>query len=171
MTIYPYSPTIPIDINGNLVVSGSGNIYDPDDVDGLDPLIPLGANGLALPSMSLEITPLRLIPGFFQDRPVVVWRSGSAAPVVLEAAGARIPPGGNPGEVLKKLDQEDYSVEWGVDGGGSGGGSATSGMVPAYEVGGKYVRPTQDPGVCVVFTGFTDPGAVAFENDRWDRLA
>lgn len=54
------------------------------------------------------------------------------------------------------------------NGGGGGGGGGT--MIPTYEVGGTYTRPTTDPKICVIFTGSADPGAIAFENDRWERI-
>lgn len=44
-------------------------------------------------------------------------------------------------------------------------------MVACNESGGAYTRPTDRTDIVVVFTGADDPGAVALENDRWERLA
>lgn len=43
-------------------------------------------------------------------------------------------------------------------------------MIVCTESGGGYVRPTSRADIVVVFTGASDPGAVALENDRWERL-
>lgn len=43
-------------------------------------------------------------------------------------------------------------------------------MIACNESGGNYVRPTSRADIVVVFTGASDPGAVALENDRWERL-
>lgn len=50
-------------------------------------------------------------------------------------------------------------------------GAFASGMYPVYEVNGTYTRPTTLPShVSVIFTGVSDPGSLAHENDRWERL-
>lgn len=168
MTRYSYSPAVAIDISGNLVTSGSGLIYAVDDTGGSSPLPIRDQNGTVI-SGGLEVTPLRLVPGFLlDDYPQVMWRSGSIA-IPLSADGARVPEGGSRGQVLAKDSAEDYSVGW-VDP-PTGGGTVRSGtMVSTYEVNGKYTRPTTDPTVCVVFTGVSDPGTTALENDRWERI-
>lgn len=43
-------------------------------------------------------------------------------------------------------------------------------MIAVNEVGGTYTRPTDSPHIVCVFTGVSDPGAVALENDRWEKL-
>lgn len=169
MTLFTYSPKVAIDIFGALVQSGKGNIYAPTDTAGATPLAIKDASGSAITG-GLEVTPLRMIPGFtIEDYPVVMWRSGAIV-IPLEADGARIPPGGTPGQTLVKGSANDFDVAWGAPASGGGGGTVTSGMVPVYEVNGTYTRPSTSTGISVVFTGKADPGPVAQENDRWERL-
>lgn len=52
----------------------------------------------------------------------------------------------------------------------SGEATPTSGLVPVYEVNGSYTRPDTSTKVSYIFTGYSDPGAVALENDRWEKL-
>lgn len=53
----------------------------------------------------------------------------------------------------------------------SGEASATSGLVPVYEsASGTYTRPNNSKTISYVFTGYSDPGNVALENDRWEKL-
>lgn len=42
--------------------------------------------------------------------------------------------------------------------------------VNVKEVGGAYTRPTARTDICVIFTGVSDPGSVAIDGDKWDRL-
>lgn len=166
MTLYSYSAKVALDINGNLVQSGKGNIYAITDTAGATPLTIRDANGSVITG-GLEVTPLRMIPGFtIEDQPAVTWRSGAIV-IPLEADGARIPRGGGLGQSLVKASANDFDVTWGA---AAGGGAATSGMVPVYEVNGTYTRPSTSTGITVVFTGVADPGPVALENDRWERL-
>lgn len=76
-----------------------------------------------------------------------------------------IPVGGVTGQMLVKRSNFDFDAEWTNPASGGGGT-----IIPAYESGGKYTRPTTDPNICVIFTGASDPGSVALENDRWERL-
>lgn len=172
MTLYSYSPKVALDINGNLVQSGKGSIYAITDTAGATPLTIKDANGSVITG-GLEVTPLRMIPGFtIDDHPAVMWRSGAIV-IPLEADGARIPRGGGLGQSLVKASANDFDVTWGAAAGGGGvgdGGTVTSGMVPVYEVNGTYTRPSTSTGISVVFTGKADPGPVAQENDRWERL-
>lgn len=170
MTVYSYSPKVALDITGNLVQSGKGNIYAVSDTGGLNPLPIRDAGGTPIVG-GLEVTPLRLIPGFLlDDEPAVMWRSGAIV-IPLEADGARIPRGGNAGQSLVKSSGNDFDVAWGAAAGGGAGGDTVSGMVPVYEVNGTYTRPSNSTAISVVFTGVSDPGPVALENDRWERLA
>lgn len=130
MTLYFYLPSTAIDINGNLVTSGTGNIYAPDDAAGANALPIKDENQMAI-NGGLTVTPLNLIPGFaLEGYPVVLWRSGSIV-IPLEAAGARIPRGGTTGQVISKASVDDYDVAW-IDppassgGGGGGGGTGVS---------------------------------------------
>lgn len=52
----------------------------------------------------------------------------------------------------------------------SGEATPTSGLVPVYEVNGGYTRPNNSTKVSYIFTGYSDPGSVALENDRWEKL-
>lgn len=52
----------------------------------------------------------------------------------------------------------------------SGEATPTSGLVPVYEINGAYTRPDTSTKVSYIFTGYSDPGAVALENDRWEKL-
>lgn len=128
MTIFSYSPAVAIDINGNLVTSGTGLIYAVSDTAGVNPLPIKDENGTVITG-GLDVTPLHLIPGFtIEDAPQVLWRSGSIT-IQLDADGARIPPGGAAGQLLAKNTQGDYDAGW-VDppvGGGGGGGGTGSG--------------------------------------------
>lgn len=126
MTTYSYSPSVAIDVNGNLVSSGNGLIYAISDTAGVNPLPIKDENGVTI-SGGLEVTPLRLIPGFIiEDAPMVLWRSGSVT-VPLSADGARIPPGGSTGQHLVKASAVNYDVGWSDPpaGGGGGGGGGT----------------------------------------------
>lgn len=58
--------------------------------------------------------------------------------------------------------------ENGTGGGGSGGGPGS--MISVNQVGGGYTRPTSDTSIVYVFVGTADPGSVAKENDRWERI-
>lgn len=43
-------------------------------------------------------------------------------------------------------------------------------MINVNEVQGAYVRPSASTDLVVTFTGYSDPQAVAIENDRWEKL-
>lgn len=55
-------------------------------------------------------------------------------------------------------------------------GSISVSVIPAgsvlnvKETGGAYTRPTARTDVTVIFTGVSDPGSVAIDGDKWDRL-
>lgn len=131
--MFVFPPHVALDINGDLA-RGSGNIYAAGDTAFATPLVPRSADG-ALMDATITITPLNMTPGFqLEDHPVVYWRSGNAAPVLLEAAGARIPAGGSAGQVVGKASSTDFDVAW-VDppaGGGTGGGTGGGGSVDAW---------------------------------------
>lgn len=55
-------------------------------------------------------------------------------------------------------------------GGGGGGYSGPGTMISVNQSGGSYTRPTSDPDLIYVFVGSADPGSVAKENDRWERI-
>lgn len=158
MALYEYLPTVPIDVEGNLWRGGgSGALYLATDTQGTTPLTPRDANGTPFPGGLVTITALGMIPGFFiDDYPVVMWRSGTAPPVPLEAAGARIPRGGTAGQVIRKSSAVDYAVEWGdaPSGGGGGGGGSGGGngdywnkqqTAPVVTIGPTAPWPTDAP--------------------------
>lgn len=66
-------------------------------------------------------------------------------------AGVGVPPGGTAGQVLKKVDGEDYNTEWEDESGGGGGGGFTQEQIEdflanSFIVGGTNVTVTYDDG-------------------------
>lgn len=86
--------------------------------------------------------------------------------------GSGVPDGGTTGQALVKNSSVDGDVIWSDVAPPSIPYSALpSGvMLNAVEVGGTYIRPTSRSDISVVFLGISDPGTIALENDRWDRI-
>lgn len=156
MTLYNYSPSVAIDVLGNLVTSGTGLIYAVEDTAGVNPLTLLDPNGNPMVG-GVDVTPLHLIPGFaVEDAPVALWRSGSVS-IPLSADGARIPGGGTTGQMLVKNSPSNYDVQWADaptgGGGGTGGGTGAGNgdyynkqqTVPVITIASNAPWPTDAP--------------------------
>lgn len=159
-----YPSLLAVSDTGQVLPLASGQIYDIDDFTAARPLQITDLNGTPIAGSVLQSAPNGVLPRFRENstRTVVSWVSG---PHRMDIPCLdMVPPGGRAGQVLV-LGQSGTFV-W-ADNVAGGGGT----MVPAYETNGRYTRPTTDPNICVIFTGVSDPGSVAKENDRWERLS
>lgn len=159
-----------VDEQGNIARDSVGRLYDVSDTTRARPLAVTDLNGVPFPDNAVPTSAIGVIAPFRVDgHSVVSWVSGQYR-MDIPAIDA-VPRGGSYGQVLGKASSEDFDFSWmspSEAGGGSSGGGT---MIPAYEANGKYTRPTTDPKICVIFTGSSDPGSVALENDRWERLS
>jgi hypothetical protein len=131
MTDYPYDLNLVVDpLNpANVVAEGEVTLYDPTDTDFSSPLALEDLHGLPLGN-PLTSSPTGFLQEFVATIPQVKWKSGpyeglfnsykglrDEAVAAREAAEAAllergIKSGGTTGQVLTKVSDLDYSVEW-----------------------------------------------------------
>ena len=157
------------DSQGNIARDAVGRIYALSDTAAAKPLPVTDLNGVPFPDNAVPTSGIGVVAPFqVEGHAVVSWVSG---PYRMDIPAIdSVPRGGSYGQILGKASGNDFDFMWTSpnEGGGSSGGGT---MIPAYEVNGRYTRPTNDPKICVIFTGTSDPGSVALENDRWERLS
>ncbi|NKG21117.1 hypothetical protein [Paeniglutamicibacter terrestris] len=192
---YPFDAISAIDPQDPSRVAADAEVTIAAPGDETQTPIPLtDLTGLPLPNPVL-VNSLGFGPAFQAEIPSVAWYGGTMSGllhsytglkedaeaaassanlsrIAAEAAGSAaegIPSGGSAGQVLSKVTSTSYDTAWVTP--SSGGAVYGAGvMVTVQQVGSGYTRPTSDPTIRYVFTGTADPGTVALENDRWERL-
>jgi hypothetical protein len=87
MTWYVYPSMVAVDATGNVLRSGSGQIFAESDESGTTPLPLRDLNGLTI--TEIQINDLGLTESFQVEQPEVVWRSGSFAVPLSSPKGMR----------------------------------------------------------------------------------
>lgn len=80
MAWYTYPPKVALDEFGGAVLSGSGQVFNINDTEGVAPLTPYDLNGLPLAGGIIQIEGNQLTQAFrLEDSPSCLWRSNGRA--------------------------------------------------------------------------------------------
>lgn len=169
MALFTYAPNAVLDpVTGEPILLGNGKVYLPNDAGFTSPLITTKPSGATTTEVQVRNGASESF--MLDDVMACIWvdDENPSLTSALQPILPGVPAGGSMGQVLGKTTNSDYDLEW-VDGPAGGGGGPGS-MIVVNQSGTSYTRPSSDPNIVYVFTGTADPGSVALENDRWDRI-